>query len=518
MNKVITINLGGYPFTIDEDAYAYLERYLRVIHRHFKESDGYDDITHDIEVRLAELLQEYKAGRQIIILKDVERAVSVMGTPEDFGGEPIEGNQAEQDDSSGTDKKYRTGRRLFRNPQEQMIGGVCSGLAAYFGIPEPFWLRLAFILFTISGGFGVMLYIILWIIIPEARTAADRLAMEGEDITVSNIARIIEKQVNQLSDQISGLGKKAKKKHFSKAGGGELVDKGFRQAGEGIRKLLAFLVRILGPVGMFIGAILLIVLFGFWVSLLVFSVFSYPLLEFVSLNGFLAGLSLVNVFFLIGIPVLTMILTVLRLFFGAKIMVRWKRGLMVFWGINVMFLFLGMSFSARDYRDSSSRLIANEDILVADTLVVRARKIQSPGFQVGGDALHLLGDQLIFKGVKLDVVRSTDGQFRVVQENQSRGKDRVAASERAKSLDYQYTLQNNILEFPDRLLLEKGQKWRDQQVRLRIEVPQGKTIFLDSGRNLSRLINDFEMEARQQWPLVGNYWIMQADGLLKTGN
>jgi phage shock protein PspC (stress-responsive transcriptional regulator) len=209
MNKVFNINLGGYPLTIDEDAYLHLENYLNAIHKHFRQSEGYEDITNDIEVRMAELFQEQLNGRPIVSLRDVKSAIVLMGAPEDFGAESI--LDEEDAGAEGGKSSYHTGKRFFRDPEDQVIGGVCSGISAYLGIQDPIWIRLLFILITISGGFGILLYIILWIIAPEAKTAGDRLAMRGEPINVSNIAKTIETQFDNLSEQLSDLGTSKKK-------------------------------------------------------------------------------------------------------------------------------------------------------------------------------------------------------------------------------------------------------------------------------------------------------------------
>lgn len=214
MNKVFNINLGGYPFTIDEDAYEHLSKYLNTIHNHFRQSEGYEEITSDIETRLAELFHEKMEGRPIVMLKDVQDAIVIMGTPEDFGAE------ASFDDEADTKRKrsssYKTGKRLFRNPEEEMIGGVASGVAAYFGIQDPLWVRIAFVIFTLSGGFGIPVYLILWAILPKAETASDRLSMKGEPINVSNIGKIIEEEIDHFSDKMSELGDEfgSKKKVF----------------------------------------------------------------------------------------------------------------------------------------------------------------------------------------------------------------------------------------------------------------------------------------------------------------
>lgn len=213
MNKVININLGGSPFTIDDDAYDHLNSYLEAIHLHFRNSEGYEEITSDIEARMAELFQESLGNRPIVNLKDVKAAIGIMGTPEDFGAEPLDEDSAKQKTGS-----YKTGKRLFRNPEDEVLGGVCSGIAAYFGIADPLWVRLAFIVFTISGGFGIPLYIILWAVLPKAASSSDRLAMRGEPINVSNIGKIIEEEFTSLSTKVSELGEElaGKKKLFQK--------------------------------------------------------------------------------------------------------------------------------------------------------------------------------------------------------------------------------------------------------------------------------------------------------------
>jgi len=214
MNKVFNINLGGYPFTIDEDAYEHLSNYLTSIHNHFRDSEGYEEITGDIEARMAELFQDQLSGRPIVTHKDVYTAISIMGTPEDFGAAPLE-EVVEDKAERGT---YKTGRRLFRNPEDEVVGGVCSGLSAYFGIDDPVWIRIAWIVFTISGGVGIPAYIIKWIVAPKAETAGDRLAMQGKKINVSNIGKIVEEEIETFSSKMEDFGSEFQSKKKELAG------------------------------------------------------------------------------------------------------------------------------------------------------------------------------------------------------------------------------------------------------------------------------------------------------------
>lgn len=213
MNEIRNVNLGGYPFTIDNDAYHEINRYLSAIERHFSDSDGCDEILDDIEARMAELFTEFLQGKSIVTLKEFNAVVKVMGRPEDFGAEAYEDEQTENFDTkskkSFSDRysRIKVGKRFYRDPDEKVIGGVCGGIAAYFGIENPMWIRLGFLALIMFAGIPVILYPILWAIVPEAKTASDKLKMRGEPATVSNIARTVEEELNELSDKITEISK-----------------------------------------------------------------------------------------------------------------------------------------------------------------------------------------------------------------------------------------------------------------------------------------------------------------------
>lgn len=214
MNKISNINLGGFPFTIDEEAYQNLDKYLKAIHKHFRKSEGYEEITTDIETRMAELFQDKLEGRPIVTLPDVKNVIAIMGTPEDFGAADPFLDEAPK--SSSGKFSFKTGKRLFRNSESKAIAGVCSGVAAYFGIQDPLWVRLAFVLFTLTGGFAILVYLVLWAVVPNAETSSDRLAMRGEPANVENISKIIEEELDHVSKRVSELGEELKSEFSSK--------------------------------------------------------------------------------------------------------------------------------------------------------------------------------------------------------------------------------------------------------------------------------------------------------------
>ena len=203
MKKTININLGGHPFTIDLDAYEKLEKYLNSLETYFMGHEGNEEILEDIELRLAELFSDEIKSSKIVSIKNVETVISTMGTVEDLGGEEMGDNFFKSDE----DRSYRTGRRLFRDEDRGIIGGVCAGLSTYLGIKNPWWIRLAFIFIPPLNAF---VYILLWILVPAAVSSSDRLAMQGEPINISTIVQSIEDELIHIKDKIGDLGRDLK--------------------------------------------------------------------------------------------------------------------------------------------------------------------------------------------------------------------------------------------------------------------------------------------------------------------
>lgn len=205
MNKTFNINLGGYPFTIDEDAYLHLKQYLDALRQHFQSYDSADEIITDIESRTAELIHTRLENRKIINLNDIQAAIARMGTPEDFGSESFFEEDMEYG-KTDTSNKYNTGKRLYLNPEDKVIGGVCSGMSAYFGIHDPVWIRILFAVLAFgSVGFIIPLYFILMMILPKAETAAQKLEMQGKPIDVNSIAKVVQEGVDGISNTITQI-------------------------------------------------------------------------------------------------------------------------------------------------------------------------------------------------------------------------------------------------------------------------------------------------------------------------
>ncbi|OFX22760.1 MAG: hypothetical protein A2041_03705 [Bacteroidetes bacterium GWA2_31_9b] len=195
MKKTETINLGGYVFHIDDDAYEILHSYLIAIEKQFATDSDRKEILSDIESRLAELLTETLGNKKDVISKDdLTKVISIMGEPQDFSTT----NETETNQSTkSTMSSYETTKRLYRDPENRVLGGVCGGLGAYFN-NDPLLFRILFIIIFFGLGSGLIIYLILWIAIPEARTTAQKLEMRGEAITIENIKRAVREEFENV--------------------------------------------------------------------------------------------------------------------------------------------------------------------------------------------------------------------------------------------------------------------------------------------------------------------------------
>jgi phage shock protein PspC (stress-responsive transcriptional regulator) len=197
MKKALQISIAGTLFTIEDDAFARLEGYLASVKAHFKHTEGADEIIADIESRIAEQLHESK--EHVVTLKTVEQVLEQMGKVEDF--DDTESSHTEKEDAGIL---QIGGKKLYRNPDDRYIAGVCSGLAAYFGI-DAVWVRLAFVVLTFFNGFGILLYIILWIIMPEAKTGGQKLEMTGTPVNLETISETVRERVSEVKANHSAL-------------------------------------------------------------------------------------------------------------------------------------------------------------------------------------------------------------------------------------------------------------------------------------------------------------------------
>ena len=347
MKKTYNINLGGIVFHIDEDAYELLDKYLSNLRIHFSKEEGAEEIVHDMELRISELFSErLNEKNQVITLKDVEEIIAQMGKPEEFSEDATQ-------DTNEYIKEEKTPKRLFRDPDNKVIGGVCSGIAAYFGwdvtILRILLIILAFPIFW-NGAFiikGIVLfYIIAWIIIPEATTATEKLSMKGMKVNVENIGKTVTDGFEKVNDFV----KSEKPRSF------------LQRVGEAIVGVVGFLIKCILVIAAICFTPVLFVVLIVFVSLLaaatgVISAVPTMLYEMmpkidwsiVNLSPFTTSLMSISGILVIGIPIVGFIHFLMSTFGGWKAMPFAARmTLLVLWlialGVGTFFMInFGMS-------------------------------------------------------------------------------------------------------------------------------------------------------------------------------
>ncbi|MEI7662169.1 MAG: PspC domain-containing protein, partial [Bacteroidota bacterium] len=318
MKKTLTINLGGIVFHIDEDAYQFLSRYLENLERHFSRQEGFRDILNDIESRIAEILGDrLSETRQVVTVEDVNEVIAIMGNPVEF----------DREEPAGTNKDARGGRkgdkRFFRNPDEKVIAGVCSGIASYFHL-DPVWIRLIFLVFILAGGSGILLYLVLWIVIPEALTTTDKLEMRGEKINILSIEKSIREEVSELGTRVGAIATESAAT-IKRAGSGSGA------FFEGIRKGLLDALKYTGRVLVILTGIILILLgAGILIALLaytlgwtgsIYSDYEFTVLSLPRMANLLVGCNMpvayiqVILLMVLGIPLFMIFYNGLRMVF-----------------------------------------------------------------------------------------------------------------------------------------------------------------------------------------------------------
>lgn len=263
MKKTITITLSHTLFHIEEDAYERLSTYLESVKKHFASNADKDEIMSDIENRIAEQFSENGSKDKIVTLAQVHALIASMGNVKDFDDE----HTSTTDDEQTPEKNIPVHKKLFRNPDDTVIAGVASGLAVYFGI-DPIIMRLIFILVLFAGGSAILIYIILWLIMPVAHTSTEKLQMKGERITLETVSETVKEKVSEVRSHRGTFHK--------------LISLPFLIVGRIIKVLIPVIGKIIGLI-LIIGAACALFALTFAFALALFNIQSpyvdFPLLE-----------------------------------------------------------------------------------------------------------------------------------------------------------------------------------------------------------------------------------------------
>ena len=337
-------------YHIDDDAYRLLDDYLANLKHFFRKQEGAEEIVNDIEIRIAELFAEkVSAGKQVITIADVEEIIARVGKPEDFGvsDDESEPHKKEQTASSGQGyTRTTTARRLFRDPDNKLLGGVAAGLAAYFGWDITLVRILMIILVFVPYCPMIILYIIGWLVIPEARTAAEKLSMRGEAVTIENIGKTVTDGFERVADGVNNYVNSGKPRTFLQKIGDVFVS----IAAVLFKIFLVALVILCCPVLFVLAVVLVALVFAAIAVAVSGGALLYELLPaidwmpvasvspMVTLLGTIAGVAL------IGIPLGAFLYTILRqLFHWSPMGTGLKWSLLILWILGAVIMVINLS-------------------------------------------------------------------------------------------------------------------------------------------------------------------------------
>ena len=522
MKKTVRINISGLIFTIDEDAYNKLQQYLNSITKKFLDTKEGNEIIADVEARIAELFQERIGDRkEVISIADVEYIIETMGAPEEFEdlGEEEEPAVEEPHGKKGS-------RRIYRDTDNRVLGGLASGIATYFNV-DPTIIRVIFVLLTFFYGTSILIYVLLWIIIPEAKTRSQKLEMHGQDINLSSIETSIKSEFQHVKTNFNRWQKSDGYDNFRTNVGSVL-----NMFGKVLIIFVKFLLIIVGIGLLVAGIAVLVTMTGvFFMNDTFLSPFSWNGVEFSAHNfvllftdGFNARVGIISIYLLLLIPTLSIIYVGLKFIFKFK---SKNRYLGVFagslWLVSLLILIssaikIGYGMRAND-EVTQSFLINNPN---SDTMYIKlfdtdhingwgrnVAHFDKISVKVEDNKIELFGEP------KLDIVKSETSKTNIKIVKKASGMNRDEALRFAKNIKYEWQQQDSIFFFRRYFNVEGQQKVKGQEVDITLEIPVGKVIYL--GENIdyitSYLQNVDDFNDDDYFVQTRCFWIMTDNGL-----
>jgi len=446
MKKTIKINLNGIIFNIDDDAYEKLKSYLDTISRYFSNKQESKEIIDDIEARIAELFQErVSAENQVITLTIVNQVIDIMGNPEDIADTGEAG-----DEKRSFHDSYTKSKKLYRDPENSVIAGVCGGLSAYFKM-DPVIFRLLFVIFFFAGGASILVYVILWIVLPKAETAAQKLEMRGEKVNVSNLEKKIREEYDYAKNNV--------KENISRAKSSDTFKKAQSGASNFFEVLGKILLMFIKVILIIIGTSLVLAGIAILIGLITLPFAGVHLFPFESYNFSLGDILLpftdpvsvtlltIAVSLLILIPIAAMIYALIRLIFNIKTTNRGLGvGALVLWLVCLFSIIGIVAFESSNYSDFGRESISQEMEIGSDTLHLKINTEQEEYLDDESiidldDRWFLLEDAEAFYGkISIDLELASGDNFILEIEKESKGKNWDRAKENAANIDYGFRI------------------------------------------------------------------------------
>lgn len=479
MNKTVSIHLAGTQFYMDETAYQKLSEYLDKIKRKFSDANERQEIMADIEARIAELfLEKGKNERHVVQIEDVEEIIKIMGKPDDYVSDSEE---------EYTDRESHSGqipKKLYRDPDHKVLGGVSGGLAHYFNI-DVVWVRLIWVLLVLAGlGSGIIVYIVLWAILPEAKSTSEKLAMKGISANIENIERKVKKKFEEISDKINQA-------DFKKTG--ETVKEGVKSGLEGLGDVVAGLVRFVVKAA---GILLMIVAMSVLVAMTVtFFVFLFVnagntpwgmIIEQTGYSDIPTWLIILAVFLAVCIPFFYIFQSGLSLLAGKTKSIGSVAniGLLTIWVLSVAALVsIGLREAQWTVFQEESTSEISRTLATSDTLIVNLNQ-SSENYnrrnRFWGDFVKDKNKYVFLnRNIQLHLKSSVDSTTVLEVFRTAQGPDERTAMTYAEQIDYPIEIKGDTLVLSDYFLSKLSRKAQNEKIRVNLYLPEKLVIKLN---------------------------------------
>jgi len=519
MKKTVQIHIGGRHFHIDEDAFRNLNHYLDSLKSHFaSEGETGKEIIEDIEQRIAELLEgKITETKQAISIEDVEQVIATLGKVEDF---VYTGEKEETGDHVTYD--HRANRRFYRDEESNYIGGVAAGLGAYFDI-DPLWFRLAFVGLAFVHGLGVLLYAILWMVVPRARTTAEKLQMRGMPVTLSTIKESVNAEYDKFRSNLDNL---------SKSGTAERTRNAFenllRAVGLIFIAIFKFIIGTIGVIFLVLGSIFLagmiLVLLGFTNIFGHFAMWNgidLPQFSHMFANSGHYYAIVICLVVLVLIPIVALIYWGIKILFNIRSQHRGLRAFVLTAWILALILFItlvilnGPSYGLETSGKQSVRIEQKTYPRIYLSVRDNTGNKRITQYRVFDHRFNYSEwDEALYSKPELSLVQSEDEGLYLSVEKFANNVGMKHSQEFLDRINYHWEQQDSVIYIDRYLAIDDEDFWMFARVHVNLRIPENQVVIL-SGDVCDLLENDQHYRyCDRDTVLTGKPCIMTKNGLV----
>lgn len=471
MKKTLDVNISGYIYHIDQDAYDKLLSYFNKLEKHYGDNEEAKEIVRDIEQRFSELLNEKKTNDNMVFsMGDIEELISILGTPEDL---------FEEETETTNEYKYKATKKLYRDNDKRIIGGVASGISAYLGLPVILVRTLWVILILMGYGFPSLIYIVMWIAVPKAITPSQKLEMKGEAINVDNIEKTIKKEYQDVK---SNMEKNSPKLKSFLSNLGDTLNDIFNALGKVLRIII----------GAFLAGLGLIVIISFMSSMFLASTFIFDL-ELVNVIPGIIMNSANLTLFSICLGLVVCIPFFLISYLGIKLIFQFKshRKIVGFtclalWIFALVNLAIISASQFKNYKEKADTytIATNLDSSSEDIVYLQSRnnviEHSDDAIQLNNIYLSAKNDYTLLYGKpEIKIEKSETSNYEIIIKKEAKSRTKKDAFKAAENISYKWNLQDSVIHIDRFFKIDNDIKWRNQKVTIYIKIPVGKKIAID---------------------------------------